>query len=109
MRSCTGSLAARCTGPAFKPLLRTFRDAIGDLKIEVVRMISQADMVAAHYHVTGRHSGPALGGDPTQQPVDFWGMAMIRVEDGRIGQAWNCVEMLAMYQQIGWVTIPPVL
>ena len=97
-------------GPtAFKPLVRTLRGAIADLRIEVVRTIAEGDMVAAHYHVTGRTAGAAPGGDPTQQPVDFWGMTMIRVEDGRIVQAWNCVEMLATYQQIGWITIPPAV
>jgi predicted SnoaL-like aldol condensation-catalyzing enzyme len=40
-------------GPtAFKPLFRTFREALGDLSIEVVRTVVQGDTVAAHCHVT---------------------------------------------------------
>jgi predicted ester cyclase len=96
-------------GPtAFKPVFRTFREALGDLTIEVVRTVVQDDMVAAHCHVTGRHSGNALGGEPTHQPVDFWGIAMMRVEDGQIVEGWNCFDMLSLYQQIGWVATPPV-
>ena len=96
-------------GPtAFKPVFRTFREALGDLTIEVVRTVVQDDMVAAHCHVTGRHSGSALGGEPTHQPVDFWGIAMVRVEDGQIVEGWNCFDMLSLYQQIGWVATPPV-
>jgi predicted ester cyclase len=95
-------------GPtAFKPLFKMFRDALGDLKIEVVRTVVQGDMVAAHCHLTARHTGSALGGDPTHQPVDFWGLTMLRVADGQIVEGWNCFDMLAMYQQIGWVGDPP--
>jgi predicted ester cyclase len=96
-------------GPtAFKPLFRMFREALGDLSIEVVRTLVEGDMVAVHCHVTGRHSGSALGGAPTQQPLDFWGMAMLRVQDGQIVEGWNCFDMLSMYQQIGWVASPPM-
>jgi predicted ester cyclase len=96
-------------GPtAFKPLFRTFREALGDLSIEVVRTVVQGDTVAAHCHVTGKHSGSALGGNPTNQPVDFWGMCILKVEDGKIVEGWNCFDMLSMYQQIGWVGTPPI-
>ena len=95
-------------GPtAFKPLFRTFREALGDLTIAVVRTVTEGDMVAAHCHVTAQHTGTALGGVPTHQPLDFWGMAIVRVEDGRIVEGWNCFDMLTMYQQMGWVATPP--
>ena len=95
-------------GPtAFKPVFRTFREALGDLTIEVVRTVTEGDTVAAHCHVNGRHVGFALGGDPTNQPIDFWGIAIVRVEDGKIVEGWNCFDMLQMYQQIGWVAAPP--
>jgi predicted ester cyclase len=96
-------------GPtAFKDVFRMFREALGDLTIEVVRTVTEGDMVAAHCHVSARHVGTALGGPPTGQPLDFWGIAMLRVEDGRIAEGWNCFDMLALYQQIGWVASPPL-
>jgi predicted ester cyclase len=96
-------------GPtAFKTLFRTFREALGDLSIEVVRTVTQGDDVAAYCHVTGRHVGSAFGGAPTGQSVDFWGMTIICVEDGKIVEGWNSFDMLSMYQQIGWVANPPL-
>jgi predicted ester cyclase len=96
-------------GPtAFKPLFRTFREALGDLRIEVVRTVTEGSTVSALCHVTGVHSGEAFGGPPTQKAVDFWGIAMIRVEDGKLVEGWNCFDMLCMYQQIGWIAMPPV-
>ena len=95
-------------GPTeFKQVFHTFREALGDLTIEVVRTVSEGDMVAAHCHVLGRHVGFALGGNPTNQPVDFWGIVIARVEDGKIVEGWNCFDMLQMYQQFGWVDSPP--
>jgi len=96
-------------GPTeFKPLFRMFRDALGDLSIEVVRTVTEGDVVAAYCHVTGRHVGAAFGGAPTGQPVDFWGITIVRVEDGKIVEGWNSFDMLGMYQQIGWVANPPL-
>jgi predicted ester cyclase len=96
-------------GPrAFRPVFHMFREALGDLTIEVVRTVTEGDMVAAHCHVMGKHVGSALGGPPTQQPVEFWGVAIVRVQDGQIVEGWNCFDLLSMYQQIGWVATPPV-
>jgi predicted ester cyclase len=96
-------------GPtAFKALFRTFREALGDLSIEVLRTVVQGDMVTAHCHVTARHSGRSFGGNPTERPVDFYGMTIVRVENGQIVEGWNCFDMLSMYQQIGWVANPPL-
>jgi predicted ester cyclase len=96
-------------GPtAFKPVLRTFKEAFGDLSIEAVRTVAEGDVIAVHCHVTGRHSGHALGAEPSGQSVDFWGITIVRVEDGRIVEGWNCFDMLSMYQQIGWVANPPL-
>ena len=96
-------------GPtAFKALFRMFRNALSDLSIEVVRTVTEGDTIAAHCHVTARHSGDAFGGAASGQPVDFWGISILRVEDGKIVEGWNCFDMLCMYQQIGWVANPPL-
>jgi hypothetical protein len=39
--------------------------------------------------------------------VEFDGVVMALVRDGRIVEAWNCFDFLSMYQQIGWVNNPP--
>lgn len=40
--------------------------------------------------------------------IAFWGMTFVRVQDGRIIEGWNCFDFLSMYQQVGWVTTPPL-
>ena len=96
-------------GPAeFKPFHRTFLNAFGDLEVQILRTVVQGDMVAVHCHVTARHVGEALGGPPTNKPVEFEGMAIIRVVNGKVAEGWNAFDFLTMYQQMGWVKAPVV-
>jgi len=96
-------------GPeAFKPYVRTMRQALGDLEIEVAQTLTEGDRVAAYCHVIARHAGELFGVAPSQRPVDFWGVTIARVRDGRIVEGWNCFDFLRMYQQMGWVNDPPL-
>ena len=96
-------------GPeAFKPYVRAMRGALGDLEVEVVQTLIDGDRVAAHCHVVARHVGTLFGAAATQRPVDFWGIAIVRVRDGQIVEGWNCFDFLRMYQQMGWVRDPPL-
>jgi steroid delta-isomerase-like uncharacterized protein len=91
-------------GPdAFKPFYRRFRGAFPDIKIEVVRTITEGEMITAHCRVTGSHQSDALGMAATGKPVEFWGMSICRVQNGQIIEAWNCFDFLTFYQQLGIV------
>jgi steroid delta-isomerase-like uncharacterized protein len=98
---------AMMVGPdEFKPFFRMMRGALGDLEIRVVRTIAQDEMVAAHCHVIARHVGDALGGPPSNRPVEFEGVTIARVKDGKFVEGWNFFDLLSMYQQVGWVKAP---
>ena len=90
----------------FKPFFRVFHRALGDLQVEVVRTVVQGDTCAAHCRVAGRHIGPDLGGPATGVAVEFWGITILRAENGRIVEGWNSFDFLSLYQQIGWVPNP---
>lgn len=105
---CYGLPGGPVQGPTdFKPIFKMFKDALSDLNVDIVRVVAQDDLVAVHCHVTARHTGTSLGGAASSQPVDFWGVAMMRVEEDKIAECWNCFDMLSMYQQIGWIPTPP--
>ena len=93
---------------AFKELFRTFREALGDLQIEIGKTLVQGDLTAVSCVVKGRHIGHAFGAPPTNKPVTFHGVVIARVVDGRIVEGWNAFDFLTMYQQIGWVKTPPL-
>jgi steroid delta-isomerase-like uncharacterized protein len=94
-------------GPdAFKPFFHRLRQAFPDIRIEVERSVVEDDMVALHCRVTGNHRGEGLGIAPSGNAVDIHGMAMARIRDGRIVEAWNCFDFLALYGQVGLVQLP---
>jgi predicted ester cyclase len=89
------------TGPsAFKPFVKQFRTAFPNMHIEVLRTITEGPYVCAHCRVTGTHSGPGFGPAPTDGPIDFSGMTIVRVENDTIKEAWNSFDFMSLYQQI---------
>jgi predicted ester cyclase len=92
----------------FKKTFHIFREALGDLEIAVERTVTEGGQCAAYCRVKGRHVGHAFGGPPTNRAVEFAGLVIVTVRDGRIVEGWNCFDFLSMYQQIGWVGNPPL-
>ena len=89
------------TPAEFKALHQAYCAAFPDIHIEVVRTVSEGDMVVAHCRVTGTHRGQGLGIGPTDRGIDIWGMGMARVVDGKIAEGWNSFDFLTMYQTVG--------
>ena len=78
-----------------------------DIRVAVERTITEGDLVAAHCRVTGRRAADARGAPGTA--VEFWGMCIARVRDGKIVEAWNSFDFLALYQQLGLMPSAPAL
>lgn len=96
--------AAPLRGPAaFRPFHRSFRDAFPDIEVVVEDVIAEGDKLAARCSVRGRHQGDTLGFLATQRPVEFTGITFLRVRDGKIVEAWNNFDFMAMFQQLGAV------
>ena len=89
-------------GPSsFRDLHTTLRGAFPDMIITVDDMIAEGDKVAARCSVRGRHQGDHLGIAATDTPVDFTGIAIVRISDGKIVEAWNNFDFMRMNKQIG--------
>jgi steroid delta-isomerase-like uncharacterized protein len=89
-------------GPTgFKVLYRQFRAAFPDMRIAVEDMLADGDRIAVRCHVTGTHSGVGFTTVPTGNRIDFTGMCIAQINDGKIAEAWNNFDFLSMYQQLG--------
>lgn len=85
----------------FKRMYQTFRDALSDIKVTIHETVAEGDKVAVYCTVRARHSGDSLGPKATQKPVEYTGMAMVRIKNGKIVEAWNSFDFLTLYQQVG--------
>jgi steroid delta-isomerase-like uncharacterized protein len=93
-------------GPAgFKILQRQFLSAYPDMKITVEDTVVEGDKIAARCRVTGTHKGDSLGVAPTNEPVEFTGITIVHVKDGKIIEAWNEFNFMEMYSKIGALTL----
>ena len=91
-------------GPAgFKPFFRQFRDAFPEIEVTVEDTVAEGDKVAARCSVRGAHRGDTLGFAATDRAVEFDGICIVRVRDGKIVEAWNSFDFMTMFRQLGAV------
>jgi steroid delta-isomerase-like uncharacterized protein len=88
-------------GPeGYRPFFERMRSAFSDVRVVVDDAVAQGDTVAARCTVSGTHTGDGLGVPATGRPVEFTGMTMVRVKDGKIVEGWNNFDFAGMLQQI---------
>jgi steroid delta-isomerase-like uncharacterized protein len=91
-------------GPGgFLPFHGIFRGAFPDIEVVVEDTIAEGDLVAVRCSVRGKHTGDHLGVAASNAPVQFTGMTIVRIKDGKIVEAWNNFDFLGMNKQIGIV------
>ena len=85
----------------YRPFYNVFRQAFPNMVIVIEDMVAEDDKVVARCSVRGKHEGQLRGLAPTQAPVEFTGIAIVRIENGKIVEAWNNFDFMTMYQQCG--------
>jgi steroid delta-isomerase-like uncharacterized protein len=89
-------------GPeGFLPFHAQFREAFPDIEVVVEDQIAEGDLVATRCSVRGKHAGDSLGFAATHSPVEFTGVSITRIKDGKIVEAWNNFDFMRMYKQLG--------
>lgn len=89
-------------GPGgFLPFHAQFREAFPNIEVVVEDQIAEGDRVATRCSVRGKHAGDSLGFAATQAPVEFTGVTITRIRDGKIVEAWNNFDFMKMYKQLG--------
>jgi steroid delta-isomerase-like uncharacterized protein len=95
-------VSAPLKGPSgFLPFHSQFREAFPNIEVVVEDQIAEGDLVATRCSVRGKHQGDSLGFKATQSPVEFTGVTITRIRDGKIVEAWNNFDFMKMYKQLG--------
>ena len=99
--------ASPLRGPAgFLPFHAQFREAFPNIEVVVEDQIAEGDRVATRCSVRGKHAGDSLGFAATGSPVEFTGITITRIKDGKIVEAWNNFDFMKMYRQLGAIGEP---
>lgn len=83
-----------------RAVVESFLHGFSDLHNEILILIGEGHLVAAHQRWTGTHDGPFAEIEPTGRPVEFTSTAILRIEDERIAEAWDEVDMLGLMSQL---------
>jgi steroid delta-isomerase-like uncharacterized protein len=95
------------TGPeASKQTRAMMWSAFPDLRLTIEETIAEGEMVAERLTGRGTHQGEFMGVPPTGKQVEFAGMGLFRVREGKIAEFRAMPDMLALLQQIGAVPEP---
>jgi steroid delta-isomerase-like uncharacterized protein len=89
----------------YRPFYEVFRQAFPHLMIVVEDMVAEGDKVAARCSVRGRHEGAFRGQEATQAPVEITGMTIVRIDNGKIVEAWNNFDFMTLYKQVGHLSL----
>jgi len=92
------------TGPReFRPFHTQFREAMPNMIVVVEDLVAEDDKVVARCSVRGKHEGDFLGRAATQAPVEFTGITIVRIYNGKIIEAWNNFDFMTMHRQVGLI------
>lgn len=78
----------------FRALVPALLALIRDLEIDIDRSVETGDWLWAHLTVRAK---TAHGVDP----IRACGQVMVRIEDGRITEAYNCFDFITFFEQAG--------
>ena len=84
-------------------LIAHWRSAFPDLRMELLDLIQEGDLVAARVRYSGTHEGTWFGIAPTGRSVEVDEMMFFRFESGRLVEAWEVDDQLTMRTQLGLI------
>jgi steroid delta-isomerase-like uncharacterized protein len=74
--------------------------AFPDLTVVSDFTVESGDIVAARWHARGMSQGAFLGVAPTGRSLDYTGLSMYRIEDGRLAEIWETRNTLGVLHQL---------
>ena len=79
-----------CGPEAFMDFFQAFLLALPDLRLDLLKTVSDGEDVFVHWKARGTHAGAAFGFEPSGRGIEFSGITRMRVVDGRIIEGWDC-------------------
>ena len=72
-----------------------------DINATIDDIIAEGDRVVARMHTSGTHKGEFRGIPPTGKTAVITEMAIYRISEGKIAEAWSLYDALGLIQQLG--------
>jgi predicted ester cyclase len=90
------------TGPeGVRQTVRDLHGMFGELRFEIEDEIAEGDKVVQLVTMSGRHTGPLMGREPTGKSFAVRHIYIWQVADGRIVAHWGSRDDLGLLGQLG--------
>ena len=86
-----------------KESCRGYRAAFPDLKETILASFLDGDTVITHWRMTGTHSGPLMGLEPTGKRCTVEGISIAAFKAGKLVEDWVQWDALGLMRQLGAV------
>lgn len=97
-----GGLAAGAHGPEiWRRRAGALRTAFPDYRITIEDLLADGDKVVMRYRGQGTHRGPLFGAGPTNSRVEYTGIMVVRISEGKLAEEWTEYDQFGLMRQIG--------
>lgn len=83
-----------------KRLELTFSQAFPDAQYFIEDLIAEGDKVVLRVTTRGTHRQEFYGLAPTHRTVEFTGIVIYRIQDGKIAECWDEIDFSRLWKQI---------
>jgi len=90
----------------WKNAIKMYRIAFPDSHVTYDELMETKDTVIGRWHATGTNTGALPGLSPTGKPIAISGITIYRFTGTKISEAWEQLDMLGMWQQLGVIKLP---
>jgi steroid delta-isomerase-like uncharacterized protein len=84
-----------------KRYFAALRSAFPDLKLPIMTMVAEGDLVAVLNSVQGTHKGAFAGHQPTGNRVDANAFQLYRIARGQLAEHWEVADFATLMRQLG--------
>ena len=95
------------TRDSWRQAIGMYRAAFPDSHVTYEELFTCGDTVVGRWSATGTHTGPLPALPPSGRSIAITGITIYRFAGGKIVEAWEQLDLLGMWQQLGVVALPP--
>ena len=84
-----------------RDVIRSLRATLPDMRFAVEDRVVEGGKVTTRFTISGTDEGGLLGLPATGRRVEFGGIFVDRVEDGKVAEHWGVSDMVGLLKQLG--------
>jgi predicted ester cyclase len=86
---------------SIRDTVQNLHGMFSELRFEVEDEIAEGDRVVQRVTMSGRHTGPLMGREPTDRTFAVRHVNIWRIADGKIADHWGSRDDLGLLNQLG--------